>query len=283
VRRLDAARSRRARVSLGVLALCLLVGATAGAQAPLPMPAPLAAPTPDDLAAGARLYQVHCARCHGLDGSGGMGPPLARPKLRRAADEAGIIEVLSKGVPGTSMIEAWYVSPREMQQLAAHVRSLGRPAEEPLPGDPAAGRAVYGRAGCATCHIVDGEGIGYGPDLSDVGERRGAGFLRESLLEPAAALPERTVPYEPYGYPAYVLVRAQPRGGAEVIGVRVNEDSFTIQLRDAGGRFHSFRKADLQQLAADTAVSPMPSYRGVLNDGEIDDLVAYLMTRSSSR
>jgi cytochrome c oxidase cbb3-type subunit III len=257
---------------------CLPVAA---AQAPLPKP--LENATAGDLEGGAKAYTMYCARCHGLDGSGAMGPPLARPTLRRAVDDAAIIDILVNGIPGTAMMAAWSLSASEITQVAAYVRSLGRRPSEALAGDPARGHAIYTRVGCATCHIVDGEGSGLGPDLTDVGTRRGSAFLRESLIDPGAARPERAVPYEPYGYPAYVVVRAQPRGGAEVLGVRVNEDTFTIQLRDPQGRLHSFRKADLHYLRPEPATSLMPSYRDTLDDGEINDLVAYLMMRRKAR
>lgn len=242
-------------------------------------PAPLGAPTAADLASGAKVYEVYCARCHGLDGSGGSGPPLARAKLRRAADEAGVIAILIDGVPGTAMQSFWSLSELEVRQVAAHVRALGRRPVESMPGDPERGRAVYGRADCATCHLIDGEGATIGPDLSDVGLLRGAAFLRESLLEPGRAHPVRAVAYEPYEAAAYVPVRVQPIAGAEVAGLRVNEDAFTIQLRDATGRLHSFRKADIRTMVVERNSSLMPSYRGQLDDTQIADLVSYLMTR----
>jgi mono/diheme cytochrome c family protein len=37
-----------------------------------------------DLARGEKLFQVHCARCHGAKGEGSRGPALNRPKLPRA-------------------------------------------------------------------------------------------------------------------------------------------------------------------------------------------------------
>ena len=264
-----------------VLACCL--ACLPGVAAQTPQPKPIERPTAADLQGGARVYTMYCGRCHGLDGNGGTGPPLARPRLRRAADEAAIIGIVVDGIPGTAMMGGWSLSEREITQVTAYVRSLGQRPEDALPGDPVRGRTVYARAGCATCHIVDGEGSGLGPDLTDVGRRRGAALLRESLLDPGAARPERAVAYEPYGYPAYVVVRAQPRGAAEVMGVRVNEDSFTVQLRDPQGRLHSFRKADLQYLHAEPGTSLMPSYRDALQGGEINDLVAYLMTRRAAR
>ncbi|BCS35813.1 hypothetical protein TBR22_A50470 [Luteitalea sp. TBR-22] len=242
-------------------------------------PAPLAAPSSADLASGAKVYEVYCARCHGLDGSGGSGPPLARARLRRAADEAGVIAILTDGVPGTAMQAFWSLSELELQQVAAHVRALGRRPAEAMPGDPERGRAVYGRAGCATCHLIDGEGATIGPDLSDVGLVRGAAFLRESLLDPGRAHPVRAVPYEPYEAAAYVPVRIRTRAGVEVTGLRANEDSFTVQVREATGRLHSFLKADLGSVVVETGTSIMPSYRGQLDEAQLNDLVSYLMTR----
>jgi cytochrome c oxidase cbb3-type subunit III len=268
------------RNHLLVLACCL---ASLSLQAAGPQLKPIEQATAADLEGGATVYTMYCARCHGLDGTGGMGPPLARPRLRRAADDAAVIDILVNGIPGTAMMAAWSLSEPEITQVTAYVRSLGRRPAEALPGDPARGQTVYARAGCAACHIVDGEGSGLGPDLSDVGTLRGSAFLRESLVDPGAARPERPVPYEPYGYPAYVVVRAQPRSGAEVLGMRVNEDTFTIQLRDQQGKLRSFRKAELQMLRPEPAMSLMPSFRTTLKDAEINDLVAYLMMRRDAR
>jgi cytochrome c1 len=69
---------------------------------------------------------------------------------------------------------------------------------------------------------------------------------------------------------------ATTAAGETVRGIRVNEDAFTIQIKDAGGRFHSFRKAELRELRRLTGETPMPAYRGRLTEGELDDLVAYL-------
>ncbi len=66
------------------------------------------------------------------------------------------------------------------------------------------------------------------------------------------------------------------RAGREIIGVRVNEDAFTLELRDESGRFHSFDKRDLNSLEKRSQTSLMPSYAKMLSPAELDDLVAYL-------
>jgi putative heme-binding domain-containing protein len=164
-----------------------------------------------------------------------------------------------------------------MVQVVAYVRSLGRIPTAALPGDASRGRALFeGKGACAACHIVRGVGGSFGPELTDVGSRRGAAHLRESLLDPAADQPERAVPYEPASYPAYLMVDAVLRDGRTISGYRVNEDPFTIQLRGSEGELRSLRKAELARIEKRPGQSPMPSYRGVLSPAEIDDLVAWL-------
>jgi len=240
-------------------------------------PKPLEQPTSDDLAQGRRLYDAQCSGCHGVGGTGGRGPSLNRPKLRHAPDDEALVGVLYDGLPGTGMGAAWQLSDRELVQVAAYVRSLGRIEPEVLPGDAARGRELFmGKAACTACHIVEGVGVGLGPELTDVGARRGGRYLRESLLDPGAGRPEWPVPFEPRSIAAYVVVDATTGDGREIRGYRVNEDTFTIQLRDAEGRLHSLRKAGLLSLEKPSGESPMPSYRETLGGAEIDDLVAFL-------
>jgi hypothetical protein len=72
------------------------------------------------------------------------------------------------------------------------------------------------------------------------------------------------------------MVRAVRGDGSVLGGIRINEDSFTIQVRDLENRFHSLRKQQLQRLEYQPEATPMPSYRDKLSPLEIDHLVAYL-------
>jgi hypothetical protein len=71
------------------------------------------------------------------------------------------------------------------------------------------------------------------------------------------------------------LVKAKLRDGREISGRRLNEDSFTIQIRDSQNRLHSLRKRDLADLSKEFGRSEMPSYES-LPAAEVDDLIAYL-------
>ena len=226
---------------------------------------PISSPTPDDLAQGKRLFVAHCAICHGIEGTGGRGPNLNQPVLRRVANDFQLFLIIRQGLDGSEMPAAWQVSEREAKQVAGYVRSLGRTPIAKLPGDPARGKAVYDLKGCSGCHIVRGEGASLGPDLSDVGARRSPAYISEALLDPGASAPE-----------SFLIVSVITHDDAKIRGVRVSEDSFTIQLRDASNRFHSLRKADLKELKKEFGVSTMPSYRNALSASEIEALIVYL-------
>jgi hypothetical protein len=77
-------------------------------------------------------------------------------------------------------------------------------------------------------------------------------------------------------------VRITTASKQTIRGVRVNEDPFTIQLRDANHRFHSFRKAAVQEIKKEFGVSLMPPYKDSFTPAELDDLIAYLASLRES-
>ena len=64
--------------------------------------------------------------------------------------------------------------------------------------------------------------------------------------------------------------------GETIRGIRLNEDTFSIQVKDSSNEFHSFRKVDLSELRKLRGKSPMPSYEHSLAPEELTDLVACL-------
>jgi cytochrome c oxidase cbb3-type subunit 3 len=231
-----------------------------------------------DVDSGKRLFQGMCVECHGAGGAGGDAPGLNRPRLNHAPDDTALANVIANGIPNTAMPRVRRFTENELQQLVAYVRSLGKVAGDRVPGDARNGAAIYRNLACSACHIVAGQGGNLGPDLTEIGFLRGAAYLREAVVDPGASLPKGTLSVLSRGYNEYMPVRIVTRQGAEVRGIRVNEDAFTIQVRDAAGKFYSLRKSDLELLDKQAGKSIMPSFASRLAAPELTDLVAYLVS-----
>lgn len=227
--------------------------------------------SPEDLARGKKLYLGSCTYCHGPTGDGGKGADLSRQQLVRAKTDGDLARVIEAGVPGTEMPAAWHMTRREVTQVAAFVRSLAKVDVRAVPGDATRGKALYRKHGCAGCHTTSEGGAyagGYmGPDLSSIGLKRNAEHLRESVLDPAASLPED-----------FMVTQVVTRAGKTIEGRRTHEDTFSIVVRDMAGNNHSLLKSDLKSVTHDPKASPMPSYKGKLSGTELDDLVAYMVS-----
>jgi putative heme-binding domain-containing protein len=217
-----------------------------------------------DVAAGKKIFESQCALCHGQTGGGGRGPGLNRPKLNKAPDDGALREVISRGIL-PEMPGAWQLTPREVASVAAYVRSLGAAPQETLTGDVTRGERLYEDKGCGGCHIIAGRGESIGPELTDIGARRNAAHLRQTLLNPSGSLPE-----------GFLYIAATTSSGQTVRGIRVNEDSFTLQLKDTSGRFHSFRKSELKEIRKLKNETPIQSFQKSLSAMELEDLTAYL-------
>lgn len=228
-------------------------------------PDPLAAMTPADIERGQRLFRHNCAVCHGFDGTGGTGPPLTRARFHRASGNEELVELITSGIPDRGMPPSWHLLPNGPKQVAAYVRTLGRVADTPVTGTLEHGRALFQTAGCLGCHIANGQGAGIGPELTDIGLRRAASMLRKTILQPESTIPQ-----------GFLMLRVQPQGAPEVTGIRVNEDSFTVQLKDKGGHFYSFEKASLIKMERQPGKTWMPGYASSLSPADLDDLVAFL-------
>ena len=215
---------------------------------------------------GKRLFESQCGSCHGPLGNGGKGANLAQPRLRRATDDQALLNIIRRGISGTEMPGS-FLTPIQVSSIAAYVKTLGRVEPEEIPGDASRGQEVYASLECALCHTLGGQGGILGPRLDDIGARRSAAHLRESLMDPEASVPS--------GFLQLLLVTED---GRSLRGIRVNEDAFSVQLRDFSDGLHSFWKDELSTLDKQWQRSPMASYEARLTPGQTDDLVSYLVS-----
>jgi len=220
--------------------------------------------TAADLEAGRKLYVGRCGHCHGKNGEGGRGVILNTGRLRHGDSDREIFLVIRNGIPNTEMPGTFSSPDAEVWRMVAYVKQLGRQgAAEPATGHPAAGALVYQKNGCASCHTIDGKGGLLGPDLSDIGDKRAIRHIRESIVEPNADIPLD-----------YRTVEVISITGKSSSGIHLNEDEYSIHLRDMKGDLRSFMKSELREIKLPRE-SLMPDYKSLSKD-ELENLVGYL-------
>lgn len=220
--------------------------------------------TEADVKEGGALFQLHCSYCHGTRGEGGRGADLTAGVYRMGGSDPELFKTIRVGVPGSEM-PAVRVGDDEVWKIVGFVKRLGSQGlSEKATGNAEAGKAIYAKSGCAGCHRVGTSGTDLGPDLTDIGRRRGLVFLNESLTKPEAFVPN-----------SYRAVQLVMKSGPNVAGIRLNEDDLSVQVRDVTGNPRSYMKDNIKELRRDKP-SLMPAYDTRLSKQELTDLVAYL-------
>ena len=247
---------------LRIVCALLIVTAVLRAQAPqIPDTNPFSSEA--DIQQGAALFQTHCSYCHGSFGEGGRGADLTAGIYRRGGSDSELYTSVRYGIPGSEMGPV-RITDDEVWKVVAYVKRLGSQGLlEKAPGDASAGRQVYEKSGCANCHSIEKAGGSLGPDLTDIGRRRGLKFLAESLIKPEADIPIN-----------YRGVQVMLKSGQTVSGVRLNYDDLSIQLRDTRDNLRSFLRENIQDIKYDKP-SLMPTYAS-MNQKSLDDVIAYL-------
>ncbi len=192
----------------------------------------------------------------------------------------GLFDALERGD-----LAVWAVDPQRRKQLQQHAdpalraraRTLFATAggsdrrqvfEElkPLLSEPASGargRAVFLRT-CAQCHVLGGEGVKVGPDLTGVRNQPPEALLLH-ILVPDAEI-----------YPGYQACEVETRDGRSLTGLLVVETAETVVLRRAGGEQESLARAQIASFTLGR-VSLMPQeLEKTMTRQELADLLALL-------
>jgi cytochrome c oxidase cbb3-type subunit 3 len=225
------------------------------------------------LRSGKILFQVNCSRCHGMLGKGGTGSDLSRPYLPRASTDEKLAQVISNGIQGTAMPSMWVLTAHEVKKIVRYVRHIGQGNEEVVTGNAQNGKVLFANSICTTCHIVSGEGGSLGPELTKIGLKRGQEYLAQAIAHPG-----KSKPVDENGFYKFLVVSIKLKSGELIKGIRINEDSFSIQIRDAANFLHSYHKEDILSIRKIEDESLMPGFSDQFSDSDINDIVAYLTT-----
>jgi putative heme-binding domain-containing protein len=188
--------------------------------------------------------------------------------------EQGVFGIVRNGMGGMPPLMS--INDQRVWQVIGYLRTLGETVSaEAATGDPAKGKAVYDANGCATCHTIGTAGGAVGPQLTAIGRSRAPKYLHDFLLDPGKNPPADMSLPERGANTGYLLVHVATKDGRDMTGIRVNEDTYTLVLKDVSGHFYTYDKTKLKTIEAEPGKSVMPSYTN-LSATDLDDLVAYL-------
>jgi putative heme-binding domain-containing protein len=138
-------------------------------------------------------------------------------------------------------------------------------------GDAERGRKIFfeqsGTGLCARCHLINGKGTDFGPDLSHIATKYSRPDLLDNVLSPSKTIAE--------GYTTFNL---QTKSGDLFTGFLVGKNDQEVVLKDATLKLVHVPASDVQKLSPQ-ALSAMPE--GLLGDLEAQqavDLLDYLCT-----
>ena len=134
-------------------------------------------------------------------------------------------------------------------------------------GEAIRGAAVFRRAevGCIQCHQVNGEGVDFGPNLSEIGTKLGREALAEAILDPSAGIS--------FGFEAWAI---QLKNGDDLTGLIVGETEQELSVKLQGGTVNRLKKTDIAKREKQ-ALSIMPAgLQQAMTTPEFIDLLEYL-------
>lgn len=221
--------------------------------------------TAEAIERGNRIYSRECALCHGPQGDIVDGVNLRAGIFKSVQSDDDIRRVVTQGA-GQGLMPGFGLSATDLDGIIAYIRAGFDPEGVAVRiGDPGRGRQLFeGEGECANCHRVNGTGPRTAPDLSEIGAIRTPASLQRNLLEPAAAI-------LPINRPIRIVTRSEEM----VIGRRLNEDTYTVQLIDSNEQLRSFRKSNLVSYEISMQPSKAPT---TLSSEEVADVVSYLLT-----
>jgi putative heme-binding domain-containing protein len=189
-------------------------------------------------------------------------------KVRHLSD-AQLSGIISNGIPGTGMPAFHTFDEKQVRAIVGYLRSLqGKFGARALPGDARRGKEIFlGKGGCASCHMISGQGGFLGPDLTDHGATAAPDVIHQEIVK-SPRVPS----------PGYRTATLTTVDGNQFEGLIRNEDNFSVQLQTKDGSFHFFRKAELRGFEHRSSSLMPANYRELLSDTELNDLVSYLMS-----
>lgn len=232
----------------------------------------------DAAALGRTVYIAQCITCHGTHArGGGRGADLVRSVLV-LHDRYGstIGPYLAQGHPKAKPVDLTKEQVVNLshflhQQIRDTLRS--GPYNHPLNilvGDAKAGKVYFeGAGGCTKCHSATG-------DLAHIASKYDPPALQQKVVFPEnRAITKQGSASRQHGV---ATVTVTTPSGTTVTGEPSNIDDFNVSLRDAAGRYFSFRRSPGLKVEKHNPYAGHEALLKTYTDKDIHDVVSYLET-----
>lgn len=136
-------------------------------------------------------------------------------------------------------------------------------------GDATRGAEVFRReqTGCSKCHQIRGQGVDFGPSLSEIGTKLAKEAIYEAILDPSAGIS--------FGYEGWAL---ELKNGDEPFGLVASETADELAIKAQGGIVTRYKKSDIvKRTQQRTSVMPV-GLAQTMSTQDLIDLVEYLST-----
>ena len=133
-----------------------------------------------------------------------------------------------------------------------------------LEGDPMTGIPVYEKL-CQSCHVVNGDGIDFGPGLSEIGSKLSKEALYISILNPTAGVS--------FGYEGYLVTL---NDGTQMTGLIQSRTSSEINVKQIGGAVTKYSADEVLSIEQLETSLMTPNLHLLMDQKELVDLVSYL-------
>ncbi|NJM26581.1 MAG: c-type cytochrome [Bacteroidia bacterium] len=117
---------------------------------------------------------------------------------------------------------------------------------------------------CTTCHQVNNEGVKFGPDLSEIGDKLPKDGLYTAILYPDQGIS--------FGYEGY---RFKLKDGSEAFGMIVSETNDAVEIRYINTDQHLDKANIVSRTKVETSLMPANLQAG-MSEQQLVDLVEYL-------
>lgn len=184
---------------------------------------------------------------------------VSKGKLSEELKQAGATRLLTVGRDSYRSFAADFLKLDEKHENLAPISELITKT-----GDPAKGHETF-KLSCSSCHKVNGEGIDYGPDLSEIGSKLPKAALYASIMNPSAGIS--------FGYEGFLINK---KDGNKLLGYIASETNKEIVLRMVGGNDQIIPIKEIKSRIMIEESLMTPYLHTSMTEEELVDLIEFL-------